>query len=69
MFDGLNIRCRGCQQTKYLHGYKKDDGFIVDDSDEEEEESEVEEESSEVGEESSEDEEESEDSDDGFDKE
>jgi hypothetical protein len=69
-FDGLNIRCRGCQQTKYLHGYKKDDGFIVDDSDEEESEessSEVEEESSDE-EESSEDEE-SEDSDDGFDKE
>jgi len=64
-YDGLNIRCRGCQQTKYLHGYKKDDGFIVDDSDEEDDGFIVDD----SDEEESSGSEESEDSDDGFDKE
>jgi len=66
-YDGLNIRCRDCQKTKYLHGYKVDE-FVVEDVDEESDESEREDESSSESEESSSESEESEvDSDDGFD--
>ena len=64
-YDGLNIRCRDCQKTKYLHGYKVDE-FVVEDVEEESEE-EGEREEKEKGESSSESEESEVDSDDGFD--